>query len=72
MTDPQMAGHAALLLRVSLAVLALTGCATDTPPPPSAETHRYCTDQMYARRVGHARGAPMWTIYDYCLKQHQT
>lgn len=58
---------------ILVAVLALTGCATDaTRAPLSAEqAHRYCADQMYARRVGHARGAPMWTIYDYCLKQHQ-
>ena len=53
---------------------ALAGCATDTaqPAPLSAEeAHRYCAGQMYARRIGHGRGAPMWTIYDYCLKQHQ-
>ena len=59
---------------VLIAVLGLPGCASDAkaPAPPSAEAHRYCSDQMYARRVGHARGAPNWTIYDYCLKQHQT
>jgi hypothetical protein len=61
--------------QILLAVIGLAGCATDTAPsaPLSAEeAHRYCAGQMYARRVGHARGAPMWTIYDYCLKQHQT
>lgn len=56
-------------------LLTLGGCATDgaAPAPMSAEAaHRYCADQMYARRVGHGRGAPGWTVYDYCLKQHQT
>ena len=58
---------------ILIATLALGACATETPAPLSAaEAHRYCADQMYARRVGHARGAPNWTIYDYCLKQHQT
>ena len=59
-------------IRILVAILALSGCATETPAPPSQEAHRYCTDQMYARRVAHARGAPMLTIYDYCLRQHQT
>jgi hypothetical protein len=61
--------------RILIAVLGLAGCATDTAPPAqlsAEEAHRYCAGQMYARRVGHARGAPMWTIYDYCLKQHPT
>jgi hypothetical protein len=58
--------------KILVAILALSGCATEAPAPPSQEVHRYCAGQMYARRVGHARGAPMWTIYDYCLKQHQT
>jgi len=59
--------------QILVAVVALSGCATDTPAPLSAEeAHRYCASQMYARRVGHARGAPMWTVYDYCVKQHQT
>jgi hypothetical protein len=60
---------------VLIALAALAGCATDTaqPAPLSAEeAHRYCSAQMYARRVGHARGAPSWNVYDYCLKQHQT
>jgi hypothetical protein len=73
MTDPQMADYAAL--QVLIAVLALAGCATDTaqPAPLSAEeAHRYCAGQMYARRVGHARGAPSWNVYDYCVKQHQS
>jgi hypothetical protein len=38
----------------------------------AAQAHRYCAGQMYAQRVGHARGAPNWNVYDYCLKQHQT
>jgi hypothetical protein len=57
-----------------LAAFGLAGCATDTRPPAplgAEEAHRYCAGQMYARRVGHGRGAPMWTVYDYCLKQHQ-
>jgi hypothetical protein len=59
--------------QILVAVAALSGCATDTPAPLSAEeAHRYCAGQMYARRVGHGRGAPSWTVYDYCLKQHQT
>jgi hypothetical protein len=60
--------------QIFIAVLALAGCATDTaaPAPLSAdEAHRYCAGQMYATRVGHARGAPNWSVYDYCLKQHQ-
>jgi len=60
---------------ILVALLGLAGCATDASPPAplsAEEAHRYCAGQMYARRVGHARGAPMWTIYDYCLKQHQT
>ena len=61
-------------VQILIALLGLTGCASDAtaPSPPVAEeVHRYCAAQMYARRVGHARGAPMWTIYDYCLRQHQ-
>jgi len=59
--------------QILVAVVALSGCATDTPAPLSAaEAHRYCAGQMYARRVGHARGAPSWNVYDYCVKQHQT
>jgi hypothetical protein len=61
--------------QILVAVLALTGCATDGAAPASMRAeaaHRYCADQMYARRVGHARGAPTWTVYDYCLKQHRT
>jgi hypothetical protein len=60
---------------ILVALVALAGCASGSSKPAplgAEEAHRYCTDQMYARRVGHARGAPMWTIYDYCLKQHQT
>jgi hypothetical protein len=55
-------------------LLGLVGCASDgaAPGPMSAaEAHRYCAGQMYAQRVGHARGAPNWNVYDYCLKQHQ-
>lgn len=58
-----------------IAVLALAGCATETaaPAPLSAdEAHRYCASQMYARRVGHARGAPSWNVYDYCVKRHRS
>lgn len=57
-----------------VAVLALAACGTNTsaPAPPSAAVHRYCADQMYARRVGHGRGAPSWTVYDYCVKEHRT
>jgi len=60
--------------RILVTILALSGCATETPAPPlsAEEAHRYCASQMYARKVGHARGAPSWTVYDYCLKQHQT
>jgi hypothetical protein len=59
--------------QILVAILALSGCATEPPAPLSAEeAHRYCASQMYARKVGHARGAPSWTVYDYCLKQHQT
>jgi hypothetical protein len=59
---------------VLIALAALAGCATQTGPPAplsAEEAHRYCAGQMYARRIGHGRGAPMWTIYDYCMKQHQ-
>ena len=62
-------------VQILVALLGLAGCATDATPPAAQSTedaHRYCANQMYARRVGHARGAPMWTVYDYCLKQHQT
>jgi hypothetical protein len=53
-------------------MFALSGCATEAPAPLSAEgAHRYCANQMYARRVGHARGAPSWNVYDYCVKQHR-
>jgi hypothetical protein len=58
--------------RILVALLGLAGCATDAAPLSAEEAHRYCAGQMYARRVGHARGAPVWTIYDYCMKQHQT
>jgi hypothetical protein len=61
----------ALLL---VGLLALGGCATDgaAPAPMGAEeAHRYCAGQMYARRVGHGRGAPNWNVYDYCVKLHQ-
>jgi len=58
--------------QILVAVAALAGCATDTPAPLSAAAaHRYCANQMYARRVGHARGAPSWNVYDYCMKRHQ-
>lgn len=60
---------------ILVATLALAGCATETAAPAplgAGEAHRYCADQMYARRVGHARGAPSWNVYDYCMKQHQT
>jgi len=58
---------------IVFATLLSSGCAIQTPAPVATqEAHRYCADQMYARRVGHARGAPSWTIYDYCLKQHET
>lgn len=62
-------------VQILVALLGLAGCATDATAPASPvaeDAHRYCASQMYARRVGHARGAPMWTVYDYCLKQHQT
>ncbi|HEY1288750.1 MAG TPA: hypothetical protein VGF58_10535 [Burkholderiales bacterium] len=57
---------------IVVAMFALSGCATEAPAPLSAEgAHRYCANQMYARRVGHARGAPSWNVYDYCVKQHR-
>ena len=61
--------------QILIALLALGGCASDSSTPRplgAAEAHRYCADQMYARRVGHGRGAPSWTVYDYCVKEHQT
>ena len=59
---------------VLAAVSALAACAVDTAAPTpmsTSELHRYCAGQMYARRIGHARGAPSWNVYDYCLRQHQ-
>src|SRR5262249_25451960 len=73
--DAERAMQPLALAGILGAVLGLAGCATDSaaPTPLSAEeAYRYCASQMYARRVGHARGAPSWTVYDYCVKQHQT
>jgi hypothetical protein len=53
------------------AVLALTGCATNTSPsvPMTAdELHQHCAAQMYAARRGTGRSAPNWNWYDYCMK----
>jgi hypothetical protein len=58
-----------------LAVLSgLAACAVDSAAPArmsASELHQYCANQMYARRIGHGRGAPSWTVYDYCVRQHQ-
>jgi hypothetical protein len=65
-------------LRQALAIVLIlcTGCAETTvlkaPQEGSAQSfesdRRHCEAQMYTQRMARGRGAPSWTIYDYCMK----
>ena len=47
---------------------ALAACGTEPPaPPPSAEVHQRCMNQMQGARMPHT--APVWHFYDYCVQR---
>jgi hypothetical protein len=53
------------------AVLALTGCISNTAPMTADELHQHCAAQMYAARRGTGRSAPNWNWYDYCVRSNR-